>query len=56
MRRAVTGFAKCVHPVVVTPIGRMMIRVQSFAAFSCDQKLFSHFSETGAAIFTIEQL
>ena len=33
-----------------------MIRVESFSAFRCDQKLFSHLSETGAAIFTIEQL
>jgi len=33
-----------------------MIRCDSFSALSCDQKLFAHLSETGAAIFTIEQV
>lgn len=29
---------------------------ESVGAFGCDQKLFPHFSEAGAAIFTIEQV
>ncbi|MDA9434526.1 hypothetical protein XH88_22515 [Bradyrhizobium sp. CCBAU 51627] len=44
-----------VHPVIVNSIRRMIIRVRSFSALRCDQKLFSHFSEAGTAIFTIEQ-
>jgi len=46
----------CVRLVIVTPICRTMIRVQRLSAFSRDQKLFAHFSKTGATIFTIEQL
>ena len=52
---AATGLALCIRPLIVTLI-RMMMRFESFRAFSCDQKLFPHFSETGAAIFTIEQV
>jgi hypothetical protein len=38
-------------------IRRIVIpHVWSFRAFSWDQKLLSHFSEAGAAIFTIEQV
>jgi hypothetical protein len=55
IRRAATGLALCVRPLIVTLI-RMMMRFESFRAFSCDQKLFPHFSEAGAAIFTIEQV
>jgi hypothetical protein len=55
IRRAATGLALCVRPLIVTLI-RMMMRFESFSAFSCDQKLFPHFSEAGAAIFTIEQV
>ncbi len=33
-----------------------MIRFESFRALSCDQELFPHFSEAGAAILTIEQV
>ena len=56
MRHAATGLAVCVRPIIVTLIRRMIICVESFGTFSSDQKLFPHFSETGAAIFTIEQL
>jgi hypothetical protein len=56
IRSAVTGFAECVRPVDVTLIRWMMIRFSSVGAFSCDQQLFPHFSEAGAAIFTIEQV
>ncbi|WP_164719121.1 hypothetical protein [Bradyrhizobium sp. LVM 105] len=48
--------AMYVRLIVVTPICRMMIRVQRASAFSRDQKLFPHFSKTGATIFSIEQL
>ena len=56
MRQAETGLAMCVRPLIVNLIRRMMMRFESFGAFSRDQKLFAHFSETGATIFTIEQV
>lgn len=56
MRRAAAGLAVRLRPILVTLIHRMTIRFKSFRAFSCDQKLLAHFSETGAAIFTIEQV
>lgn len=56
MRRAAAGLAVRLRLVLVTLIRRMTIGIESFEALSCDQKLFAHFSETGAAIFTIEQV
>lgn len=56
MRHAATGLALGVRPLIVLLMRRMIIRFVSFRAFSCDQKLFPHFSEAGAAIFTIEQV
>jgi len=34
----------------------MTMRFESFRTFDCDQKLLAHFSEAGAAIFTIEHV
>jgi hypothetical protein len=56
IRRAGTGLALCVRPLIVTLIRKMMMRFGSFRALSYDQKLFPHFSEAGAAIFTIEHV
>jgi hypothetical protein len=56
MRHAATSLALCVRPLIVTLIRKMMMRFGSFRALSCDQKLFPHFSEAGAAIFTIEHV
>ncbi|WP_445217846.1 hypothetical protein ACKWRH_38825 [Bradyrhizobium sp. Pa8] len=56
MRHAATGLALCVRPLIVTLIRKMMMRLGSFRALSYDQKLFPHFSEAGAAIFTIEHV
>jgi hypothetical protein len=56
IRRAATGLALCVRPLIVTLIRSLMMHFASFGAFSRDQKLFPHFSEAGAAIFTIEQV
>ncbi|BAC52777.1 bll7512 [Bradyrhizobium diazoefficiens USDA 110] len=55
-RHAATGLALYVRPLIVTLVRRMIMRFESFRAFSCDQQLFPHFSEAGAAIFTIEQV
>ena len=56
IRHAATGLALCVRPLIVTLIRKMMMRFGSFRALSYDQKLFPHFSEAGAAIFTIEHV
>ena len=46
----------CLRYPIVALLRRTMIRFERFIAFSFDQKLFAHFSKTGAAIFTIEQV
>ncbi len=56
VRHALTGLAACVRSLIVVLLRRMMIRFASFRALSCDQKLLAHLGETGAAIFTIEQV
>ncbi|MGY4629482.1 hypothetical protein ACVWY3_007238 [Bradyrhizobium sp. USDA 4486] len=56
MRPVAAGPVVRRHLILVTLIRRMTISIESLEAFCCDQKLFAHFSETGAAIFTIEQV
>jgi hypothetical protein len=36
--------------------GRIVSRLEELRMFAREQKLFPHFSEAGAAIFTIEQV
>jgi hypothetical protein len=56
IRQAANDFVLRAWPVDATLISRIAIRFQDFRAFSRHQKLPSHFSEAGAAIFAVEQV
>lgn len=56
IRRAATEFALRVCCVGTTLVSRIAVRLSDFRIFTRDQQLFPHFSETGAAIFDVEQV
>ncbi len=57
IRYTVTGLAVCLHSLIVTLLhGMMVVPFESVRVSSCNRKLFTHFGEAGAAIFTIEQV
>lgn len=56
IRRAATEFVLRVCHAGATLISRIVVRLSDFRIFTRDQQLFPHFSETGAAIFDVEQV
>lgn len=56
IRRAATEFVLRICCAGTTLISRTVVRLSDFRILAHDQQLFPHFSETGAAIFDVEQV
>lgn len=56
IHRPATEFVLRICHAGATLISRIVVRLSDFRIFTRDQQLFPHFSETGAAIFDVEQV